>query len=144
MVDHMDSNIDVPRGRGRPKNGAPLENSLWRLEEIIRRAAVKHDRLPPARDIADEMKMPTDAMAYHLLKLGEKRGLWRLIRPKLGFIEALAMDGSWRTATYDEWIAKNSKKRRCLSCRRKFQPKSKYIFRCDLCHAGDNFDFTHL
>ncbi len=144
MVDQSGRDLDVPRGRGRPKNGTPLENSLWRLEEIIRRAAVKHDRLPPARDIADELKMPTDAMAYHLLKLGEKRGLWRLIRPKIGFIEALAMDGSWRTASHAEWIKKEIKPRKCLSCRGEFYPKSKYLFRCVTCNALDNFDFTHI
>lgn len=144
MVDHPESHSDIPRGRGRPKNGALLENSLWRIEEIIRRAAVMHDRLPPAREIAKEMQMPTDAMAYHLLNLGAKKGLWRLIRPKVGFTEVVAMDGSWRTASYEEWVRKKTKRRKCLRCRREFYPKTKYIFRCVPCNSGENFDFTHM
>lgn len=136
MVEQLKIAVDAPRGRGRPKNGALIENSLWRLEEIIRVAAVNHDRLPSAEKLADKLHLPTAAMAYAWLNLGARRGLWRLIRSKVGFIEVLGIDGSWRTATYEEWIKKKIKPRKCLSCRKEFSPKSKYRFLCDACNAA--------
>ncbi len=135
MVDAAPEIIETPRGRGRPKNGAPLENSLWRLEEIIRRAAVRHERLPPVSEIADEMQLSSDATAYHLLNLGMKKGLWRIIRRRIGFLEVLAGDSSWRTASYDEWLTKTQKPRKCLGCGVIFTPPGRYRFQCNPCAA---------
>ena len=126
----------VSAANQRDPNAAPFRSEvlLWRLEDLIRQAAVKGDRLPPIADITYEIDANSESDVYCLLAAGEKKRLWRIVRTHSTFVEVHAVDGSWRTATWEEWHAKQRvPDRRCLSCRKVFAPPSRFRFMCDWC-----------
>ena len=111
-----------------------LEIKLARMEEIIRACAVRRERLPPVDDLAAEIDAHNNGEVYEVLSIGKERGMWNLIRFRIGFIEVQAPDLSWRTQTYQEWRASQSEPpRKCLRCRGIFMPPSRFRFMCDPC-----------
>ena len=115
---------------------APFKSEvlLWRLEDLIRLAAAKGERFPPVAEVTYEIDAHSESDVYCLLAAGEKRRLWRIVRTHSTFVEVHAPDGSWRTATWDEWQrTQRVPDRKCLCCRKVFAPPSRFRFMCDWC-----------
>jgi hypothetical protein len=99
---------------------------MHRLLTWLRARAIAGRPLPSLDGIADELDLLQKQQVSELLALGVQKGLIVVEYQRNGIASVAATDGSWRAVRGEERLPD----RRCLACRRPFQPRHRFNFLC--------------
>ncbi len=113
--------ISAPDGAG---------TQLDQLHALLLRLAANREPLPSTGEMANLLWIGEPQRVGELLRQGERERLWTVIYDRSHLGEIVGWGDAWRLR---RGTAQRLPKRRCLACRKPFEPEHRFNF---LCCAG--------